>query len=49
MKAQPTARQPVLNQVLLVAADVNNGALLPSSNTSPDTGQGAPIATLPQQ
>jgi esterase/lipase superfamily enzyme len=49
MQAQLTARQPVLNQVLLVAADINNGALLPSSNTPPDTGQGAPIATLSQQ
>jgi hypothetical protein len=35
--------------VLLVAADINNGALLPTSNTPPDTGQGEAIATLSQQ
>jgi hypothetical protein len=33
----------------LVAADINNGALLPSSNTPSDAGQGAAIATLSQQ
>jgi hypothetical protein len=49
MRAQHTARQPVLNQVLLVAADINNGALLPSSSTRPDTGQGEPITTFSQQ
>jgi esterase/lipase superfamily enzyme len=49
MHAQPTTQRAILNQVLLVAADINNGALLPSSNTPPDTGQGAAIATLSQQ
>ncbi len=42
MQAQPNAQQPVLNQVLLVAADINNGALLPVSNSPLYTGQGAP-------
>jgi esterase/lipase superfamily enzyme len=49
MQAQLAARQPVLNQVLLVAANINNGALLPSSNSPPDTGQGAPLAALSDQ
>jgi hypothetical protein len=49
MHAQPNNQRTILNQVLLVAADINNGALLPLSNTPPYTGQGAPIATLSQQ
>jgi esterase/lipase superfamily enzyme len=49
MHAQPASQSTLLNQVLLVAADINNGALQPSSNTPPDTGQGAAIATLSQQ
>jgi Alpha/beta hydrolase of unknown function (DUF900) len=49
MQAQPAVQRNILNQVLLVAADVNNGALQPSSNTPPDTGQGAPIAASSQQ
>jgi Alpha/beta hydrolase of unknown function (DUF900) len=49
MNAQPNNQNAILTQVLLVAADINNGALLPSSNTPPDTGQGAPLATLSQQ
>jgi esterase/lipase superfamily enzyme len=49
MYAEPVSQQTILNQVLLVAADINNGALLPSSNTPSDTGQGAAIATLSQQ
>jgi hypothetical protein len=49
MRAQPATQRAILNQVLLVAADINNGALLPSSNTPPDTGQGAAIATLCQR
>src|SRR5215467_7759265 len=36
MHAQPVVQQAILNQVLLVAADINNGALLPSSITSSD-------------
>jgi hypothetical protein len=49
MQAQAALPQNILNQVLLVAADVNNGALQPSSNAPPDTGQGAPIAASSQQ
>ena len=49
MQAQPNAQQPLLSQVLLVAADINNGALLPTSNSPPDTGQGASIGMLSDQ
>jgi esterase/lipase superfamily enzyme len=49
MHAQPNAQLPILNQVLLAAADINNGALLPPSSSPPYTGQGAPIAALSNQ
>jgi esterase/lipase superfamily enzyme len=49
MHAQLSAQLPILNQVLLAAADINNGAFLPSSNSPPYTGQGAPIAALSNQ
>jgi esterase/lipase superfamily enzyme len=49
MHAQPNAQLPILNQVLLAAANINNGALLPASNEPPYTGQGAPIAALSNQ
>ena len=40
-----SGQQPVLNQVLLVAADINNGALQ-QVGAPPDTGQGLPISNL---
>jgi esterase/lipase superfamily enzyme len=49
MHAQPSAPLPILSQVLLAAGDINNGALLPSSNSPPYTGQGAAIAALSSQ
>ena len=49
MQAQPNAQLPILNQVLLAAANINNGALLPASNAPPYTGQGAPIVALSNQ
>jgi esterase/lipase superfamily enzyme len=49
MNAHPSVPSPILGQVLLVAANINNGALLPSSNSPPYTGQGAPIAALSNQ
>ncbi len=49
MHAQPNAQLPVLNQVLLAAANINNGALLPASNSPLYTGQGVPIAALSNQ
>jgi esterase/lipase superfamily enzyme len=49
MHAWPNAQLPILNQVLLAAANINNGALLPASNSPPYTGQGAPIAALSNQ
>jgi esterase/lipase superfamily enzyme len=49
MHAQPNAQLPILNQVLLAAADINSGALLPASSSPPYTGQGAPIAALSNQ
>jgi hypothetical protein len=49
MNAHPNVPSPILGQVLLVAANINNGALLPSSSSPPYTGQGAPIAVLSDQ
>ena len=49
MHVQPDAQLPILSQVLLAAANINNGALLPASNSPPYTGQGAPIAALSNQ
>jgi esterase/lipase superfamily enzyme len=49
MQAQPGAQLPILSQVLLAAANINNDALLPSSSSPPYTGQGAPIAALSNQ
>ena len=40
-----SGQQPVLNQVLLVAADINNGALQ-QVGAPPDTGQGLPVSNL---
>lgn len=45
LAAETSGQQPVFNQVLLAAADINNGALqLPGSDA--DTGQGLPISNL---
>jgi hypothetical protein len=40
-----SGQQPVLNQVLLVAADINNG-VLQQVGARPDTGQGLPVSNL---
>ncbi len=45
MAAETSSRQPILNQALLVAADINNGALQQSGSLA-DTGQGLPISNL---
>jgi hypothetical protein len=45
MAAATSSRQPILNQALLVAADINKGALQQSGSLA-DTGQGLPVSNL---